>query len=113
MRFNRTVRSEIVSEDKKTGKTTHYGEKRKIERATATQGTIGLIKVSTGVSVATGYQSVRLDVGVELPWPCRPGKPEDLQEGFESAYELVSKEMADRSNELDELVRDLARKYKH
>lgn len=73
---------------------------------------IAVIKVLNGITLTTGYQSVRMDIGVEMPWPVRPGKFEDLEQGFKQAYELIENEITERSQDLEALLQDLAEKYR-
>jgi hypothetical protein len=108
------VRSSLFSEDKRTGKKhfrsahSHAPELKEIK----SQGPFGIVKNSVGLTLTYGFQSVRLDVGAEVPWPCRPGHPEDLKEGFKASDELISDELAERTPELDSFLKDLAKRYR-
>lgn len=111
------VRSEITSKDSKTKKETSHGEKVTNREVTFPEDTqtrhTAVLKVSTGVTLAMGYQSVRMDIGVELPWPVRLKKTKDLRRGYDAAYEFLDREIAKRSRDLDELLAELAKKYRN
>lgn len=105
------VKSELTHTDKNTGKTTFHGEKvHQISHSDGGGLPLAMVKVSNGVTLSLGFQSVRMDVGVEMPWPVQQ-VPDDLRAGFDKAYEFIDNEIAERAQELDSLVRDLAKKY--
>ncbi len=110
------VRSEVVVVDKQTKQERHRDAKHK-ERETSVPkglgGSTGTIKVSNGITLSMGYQTVRLDIGIELPWPMRPGMIEDARAGFDEAYNFVDDELATQAKELEGLLKDLSKKYAH
>lgn len=109
------VRSEINSTNKKTGKTTaHRAEVTEKKTRKLREGEyVAVIKVSTGVRIATGYQSAGLEVGVELPWPVHLKDLDEVKKGFEQAYDLIGEEMRTQSANLESVVEELAEKYRH
>jgi len=75
----------------------------------------GAVNVGSGITLAMGYQSVRLDVGVTLPVTFQEGANpnETLRRSFDQAYEFLDEEIAERSKEVESLLKDLAKKYGH
>ena len=106
----RKVTSELVVRDSKSGGQLH-SDGRVTHKGDHAPGTLWIVKVSADVRIAMGYQSVGIVVGVEVPWPCRPGHVEDLGPGFKEAYVLLDDELADRARELDPLLKKLIQKY--
>lgn len=100
-------RTEMTARDKQTG--------REVKGTTTVEqvgkrGTYNaLVKVTNGITLTYGYQSVRLDVGIELPFEY--ADTEDITNAYAEAYRIVDEELAERSREMDSLLRDLAGKY--
>ena len=64
----------------------------------------GVVKFGAGVTFSRNYQSSRVDVGIECPWPCRPGHPEDLLKGLDAVKQLVEDEMEDVGEQLQDFL---------
>lgn len=112
-RLKAAIRSEVSSKDSKTKQERFHGEKtRRIPIDIPETKHVAVLKVSTGVTLAMGYQSVRMDIGVELPWPVRLKRTKDLRAGYDKAYEFLDREIVRRSRDLDELLRELVKKYR-
>lgn len=105
------VQHEVVAQHKGTKRIHHQESGRKKVGKPVRGEHIAMVKVSNGITIAHGYQSVRLDIGVEMPVNVRVNKFEDLRDGFSRAYALLEEELVERSVEVDKLVRQLARRY--
>lgn len=109
------IRTELAVRDDTSKKDVHNSEhRREIDDGDPLPaGPVAIIKVSSGATFSMGYQSVRVNVGVELPWPVRPGPDaiEDAKPGFEAAYGLIDDELSGRSRVTEDLLKKLVRTY--
>ena len=109
------VSSSIVVVDKKAKRKLHEDTKTEEKDVVDTpmRGSVGIVKTGIRTGISASYQSVTVEVAVELPWPCRPGHVEDLQPGFDKAYEFLDDELAARAKDMEGLLKSLVRKYGH
>lgn len=107
-------RIELAVRDKQAGKDIHNEtHSEDIGSGPAYLGPMAIVKVAAGATFSMGFQSVRVDIGIELPWPVRPGEDgiEDAKPGFEAAYALIDDELSGRSKTTEDLLRKLVRTY--
>jgi hypothetical protein len=109
------IRTSMIVKDKATGNKLHEDSGSKVKQLTLDfeEKSTGVVKVSNRIGMSARYQSVDLVVGVDLPWPCRPGHVEDMRAGFEAAYNFIDDELASRAKEMEGVLRDLSKKYGH
>lgn len=101
-------KTHLSAQDKETGRESPRGRDEAVH--VGKHGKYNaMVKVTNGITLTYGYQSVRLDVGVELPFDV---DKENTQDAFARATEIVDDELAERSKEMDGLLKDLAKKYR-
>ena len=108
------TKSEVTVTSKETNAVTHHEARTKMgDHAEVKPGQqVAMIKVSNGITLSMGYQSVRMDVGVEMPWATNPNDIANLKSGFDAAYQFLDDELAARARDLDGLLRELVKKYR-
>ena len=120
-RRHATVRSEMVVIDKESKREQHRDARARERRIKESdplehQGPLAVVKVANGVTLSMGFQSVRVDVGVDLPWPVPKeidSMKEALSNGFDFAYQLIDDELSARAKEMEGLLRQINKRYGH
>jgi hypothetical protein len=108
--------SSIRAEHRGTKEVLHEDQKSKdvgVEVKPRSNEQVSVVKVSNGIRIAYGFQSVGIDIGIELPILVDIHDPnEDIANGFVTAYDIIGTELTERAQEVDGLVRKLAKKYR-
>lgn len=104
------VQSTIVVRDKTANEETHRDTKTQVKMDKRVDGEILTARAGVGITITYGYQSVRIDVSGESPY--KADDKDARRKAYDELYEFIDEEIANRSVEIDELVRELARKYK-
>ena len=70
---------------------------------------VAMIRDGASIKLSLDYQSAGVDVGVDMPWPVRPGHPKDLQRGIAVVEAITERRLAKRVAEVRKIVRGLSR----
>lgn len=71
---------------------------------------IAVIHYVIPIKLSMGFNSAGVEVGVEMPWPVRPGHLEDLNTGFKRTATWVESRLERKAKEVPGLLRALAKK---
>ena len=105
-----SVRSEVTGLHKREVKDSNV--KTKFGKAKNLGEHFAVVKAANGVTLTYGFQSVRVDVGVELPWEVDLDDAKgSLAKAFDAAYAIVDDELASRSTEIEPLLKSLAKRF--
>lgn len=103
-----TLHTKIVGKDT-GGNEVHRDEKsRQLPAPTGN----GMITVQEGVTISYHFNSVRIDIGIELPWDLSPGDGFDrrIRKAYDTAYTVVQEELTQQAGKMEKLLRELSGK---
>jgi len=103
-----TVHTKIVEKNVQ-GNETHREEKS--SQFPSPTGN-GVISVQEGVTISYRYNSVRIDVGIELPWNLSAGPDFEkrIRKAYDTAYGVIQEELTQQAGVMEKLLKQLARK---
>lgn len=71
-----------------------------------------VIKHSIGLKLAMGFNSLVVDVGIEMPMPIKPGDLQSALRHAERIEKLIESRFEGKAAEMKALLRDLAKERK-
>jgi hypothetical protein len=68
---------------------------------------IAMIREVGSITLSRGFNSIRVETGVEMPWPCVPGDLSSIKDGLTQCRKLVEAKLEKRSADMDKLLDEL------
>jgi hypothetical protein len=103
---------ERVGEQNKDGNLVKGKEIVKPIKTQAHDGHVVVIKHSIGLKLAMGYNSLVVDVGIEMPMPIKPGDLQSAVRHAERIEKLIEARFEGKAAEMKALLKDLAKERK-
>jgi hypothetical protein len=102
-----SVSETVTVVDRTSGRTKVISdETHELEVKRAPKGYVmGTVSVRNGVTLSLGYQSARIDIGGDLPFPMRPGNVEDFGEGMDVLERYVDDRLVKKARGLREFLK--------
>lgn len=69
---------------------------------------VGHVRVGSGLTLSRGFNAVRVDVAVDIPWRMRPNNSADVRAGIRFASKIADNALARRAEEIDKFLDELA-----
>lgn len=108
-----TVIKDNVTKEEKTSDVTEpvelAGHVESIDVGVTSGKPVAVVRTGASVKLSINYQTVGVDVGVEIPWSVSPGPgmKADLEAAFKFAESVVDKKIEDRVEEARALLKQL------
>ena len=108
------ITTRVWVQDTRTGEMLHMKTKTtRIEQKGTGDVTVP-VKVYIPVKLTKNYQAAGIEIGAEVPiLGKRESLEDDIREGIDWVYEIVSDKLAEKAKELPPLLKSLARDLPH
>jgi hypothetical protein len=105
-------RERVAEVESKTGRILRGKETVKPIRVEPTDGHVAVIKHSIGLKLAMGFNSLVVDVGIEMPMPTKPGDLQAAVRHMARIEKLIESRFEGKAAEMKSLLKALARERK-
>lgn len=104
-----TMRHATTATDNVTKEVVHHEEGERNLPNEAKGDRVAMIRVVDSVKLSYNYNSIGVEVGLDLPWEIQDGPlPEQVKKGFDTAHKLVEDELGEKAMGLRDLLTKLS-----
>jgi len=98
-----------VVKDSTSKDTIHEGERTVPLKTRQTSGTVAMVRYMGRLTLSQNYQSIAVEVGGDMPYPCAPGDKEAFKAGVKEFKEVCEELLMSEVKDMKELLRNLGR----
>lgn len=105
-----TITKKLSISNSQTKEVLHEEEKNERVRPVKVKDgeAVAIVKFTSGLKRTSNYQSVMVEVGVEMPFSVRPGDTKALSKHFETVETIVEDRLAEQVEGVTEVLKELS-----